>query len=84
MVNGYVPQNLAQALELRAEHKLVPYAGGTDLMVENRPGVSYLFLGKLPELREIKEDADNLRIGAAVTYTQALASELVPPLMKAK
>ena len=82
MVNGYVPQNLAQALELRAEHKLVPYAGGTDLMVENRPGVSYLFLGKLPELREIKEDADNLRIGAAVTYTQALASELVPPLMK--
>lgn len=82
MVNGYVPQNLAEALKLRAEHSLVPYAGGTDLMVENRSGVSYLFLGKLDELREIKEDEEHIRIGAAVTYTQALASELVPPLMK--
>ena len=47
MVNGYAPKTLAEALELRSKYDLVPYAGGTDLMVENRPNVSYLFLGKL-------------------------------------
>lgn len=82
MVNGYVPQTLEQALELLHENTLVPYAGGTDLMVENRPNVSYLFLGKLPELKQIREDDAFVRIGAAVTFTEALASELVPPLMK--
>lgn len=82
MVNGYVPQTLAEALELRSQYDLIPYAGGTDLMVENRPDVSYLFLGKLPELREIKVDEDYIRIGAAVTYTEALASDLIPALMK--
>ena len=82
MVNGYVPKTLAEALELRSKYDLVPYAGGTDLMVENRPNVSYLFLGKLPELKTICEDADFIRIGAAVTYTEALASDLVPQFMK--
>ena len=82
MVNGYAPKTLAEALELRGKFDLVPYAGGTDLMVENRPGVSYLFLGKLQELKGISQDADYVRIGAAVTYTQALASPIVPRLMK--
>ncbi len=82
MVNGYAPKTLAEALELRSKYELVPYAGGTDLMVENRPNVSYLFLGKLAELKGISEDADYVRIGAAVTYTEALASPMVPQLMK--
>ena len=82
MVNGYAPKTLAEALELRGKYDLVPYAGGTDLMVENRPNVSYLFLGKLPELKTIREDAVYIRIGAAVTYTEALASDLVPQFMK--
>lgn len=82
MVNGFVPKDLREALELRAAENVVPYAGGTDLMVENRPGVSYLFIGKLAELRQIREDERCIRIGAAVTYTEALASPLVPPLMK--
>lgn len=82
MVNGYMPENLAQALELMNAHSLVPYAGGTDLMVENRQNVSYLFLGKLPELRTITEDAEYIRIGSAVTFTEALASDLIPRLMK--
>lgn len=82
MVNGYVPESLSQALKLLAEHRLVPYAGGTDLMVENRRDVPYLFIGKLPELLEIKADEEFIRIGAAVTFTEALNSGLVPPLMK--
>lgn len=82
MVNGYAPKTLAEALELRSKYDLVPYAGGTDLMVENRPNVSYLFLGKLAELKGISEDAEFVRIGATVTYTEALASPIVPQLMK--
>ena len=82
MVNGYAPASLQEALELRAKYDVVPYAGGTDLMVENRPGVTYLFLHKIPELRRITVDENYVRIGAAVTFTEALADERVPQLMK--
>ena len=82
MVNGYAPKTLAEALQLRSEHDLVPYAGGTDLMVENRQGVSYLFLGKLTELKEIKEDDSYVYIGSGVTYTEALNSPVIPDFMK--
>ena len=82
MVNGYVAASLQEALEIRASRDVVPYAGGTDLMVENRPGAAYLFLSKVPELRKITVDDEYVRIGAAVTFTEALASPDVPQLMK--
>ncbi|MBE6909825.1 MAG: molybdopterin dehydrogenase [Ruminococcaceae bacterium] len=82
MVNGYVAASLREALEIRASHDVVPYAGGTDLMVENRQGVEYLFLNKVPELRTITADDQYVRIGAAVTFTEAIASPDVPQLMK--
>lgn len=83
MVNGYAAASLQEALELRKAHpEAVPYAGGTDLMVENRPGAEYLFLGRVPELRTITEDGDYVRIGAGVTFTQALEDQRVPRLMK--
>lgn len=83
MVNGYAPTSLREALEIRAGQAVTPYAGGTDLMVKRRPGANYLFVGRLPELRQITEDDAYIRIGAAVTFTEALADPLVPPLMKA-
>ena len=52
------------------------------MMVENRPDVVYLFLNKVPELKTITEDDQYVRIGAGVTFTQALADERVPQLMK--
>ena len=82
MVNGYSAASLAEALEIRAEKKVVPYAGGTDLMVENPKGVEYLFLGRIPELKKVTVDDDYIRIGAAVTFTQALEDERMPALMK--
>lgn len=82
MVNGYAATSLQEALEIRAAHDVVPYAGGTDLMVENRKGVEYLFLNKVPELRQITVDDEYVRIGAAVTFTEALESPDVPQLMK--
>lgn len=82
MVNGYKAASLQEALEIRAAHDVVPYAGGTDLMVENRPDVEYLFINDVPELRNIAVDSDYIRIGAAVTFTEALQSPDVPQLMK--
>ena len=82
MVNGYAAASLQDALDIRAAHRVVPYSGGTDLMVENRPDVTYLFLNKIVELKQIAVDADYVRIGAGVTFTQALADSRVPQLMK--
>lgn len=82
MVNGYMANSLKEALEIRAINKVIPYAGGTDLMVENLHAAPYLFIGKIDELKQIKEDEKYIRIGGAVTFTQALESDIVPPLMK--
>ncbi len=82
MVNGYKPTTLKEALSIRAGEKVIPYAGGTDLMVQNPKEAVYLFLNDIEELREIKEDDKYIRIGAAVTFTEALSSDLVPALMK--
>ncbi len=82
MVNGYVATSLQEALELRSRYDLTPYAGGTDLMVENKPNQEYLFLSKVPELKNIAVDDTYVRIGAAVTFTEALADDRVPQLMK--
>jgi CO/xanthine dehydrogenase FAD-binding subunit len=71
-----------EALSIRAAHEVIPYAGGTDLMVENRPGATYLFLNKIPELKQISVDDKYIRIGSGVTFTQALEDDRVPQLMK--
>lgn len=81
MVNGYKPTTLSEALNIRAREQVIPYAGGTDLMVRRPEGV-FLFLNDIEELRRITDDGEYIRIGAAVTFTEALRSELIPPLMK--
>lgn len=82
MVNGYKPASLNEALAIRAREKVVPYAGGTDVMVRRPEGVPFLFLNDIAELREIRDDGEFIRIGAAVTFSEAMKSDLVPPLMK--
>ena len=82
MVNGYKPTSLQEAIEIKSRTGAIPYAGGTDLMVKNIPGAVYLFLNDIDELRQITEDDGYIRIGAAVTFTQAIGSDLVPRLMK--
>ena len=83
MVKGFWPRTLREALEIRASQSVVPYAGGTDLMVQGRRDAAYLFLGRLPELREITADAETIHIGAAATFAEALKSEFVPPILRA-
>ncbi|MDR3271051.1 MAG: FAD binding domain-containing protein [Peptococcaceae bacterium] len=83
MANGFVPESLAECLELKAKRSLTPYAGGTDLMIEEDRGGQYLFLHKIPELKRIREDDDNLYFGAACTFTELLESALAPAILKA-
>ena len=85
------PRSLDEALRLRAEHPgAVPIAGGTDLMVElnfdrRRPDV-ILNLGEVAELRGWSRDNGILRLGAGLTYTEAMAeplASLLPALAEA-
>lgn len=84
MVNGYRVTSLSEALRLRGEREVIPYAGGTDLMVGAPKNAPFLFLGGIPELKAIREDADFVRIGAAATFTDIQTHALTPaPLREA-
>ncbi len=82
MVEYYQPTSLQEALQIRSEHKVTPYAGGTDLMIEANENITYLFLNKVCEMRKIYEDAEYIHIGAACTYERIHGSELVPQILK--
>jgi len=83
MVNSYFPTTLAEALQLRQAQQVVPYAGGTDLMLKDRTETAFLFLSQVSELRHVREDDKYLRIGAAATFTELLENELTPAFLKA-
>ncbi len=79
------PRSLAEALELKAAHPdALPIQGGTDVMVafnfdRARPGV-VLNLGEVAELRGWREEGAALRLGAGLTYTEAMQPELAAKL----
>lgn len=86
------PPTLDEALRSRAEGSVIPYAGGTDLMVKYRRSSGclpafdrpLLFIGRLRELRGIFAAPDgSLRIGAGTTLTELLADPAVPGILKA-
>ncbi len=85
------PRSLDEALRLKAEHPdALPIAGGTDLMVElnfdRRRPLRILNLAEVPELRGWSRDDGVLRLGAGLTYTEAMAeplSSLLPALAEA-
>lgn len=82
MVNGYVAASLKEALKIRSEQKVVPYGGGTDLMIKGEEDVVYLFLHKVPEMKRIVADGSYVRIGGSCTFTEVLHAPEVPALMK--
>jgi CO/xanthine dehydrogenase FAD-binding subunit len=90
-VDVLAPRTLAEALRLRAERvDALPIAGGTDVMValnfdRARPA-AILDLGGLAELRGWSRANGMLRLGAGLTYTEAMRAELaglVPALAEA-
>ncbi|MDR2491961.1 MAG: FAD binding domain-containing protein [Coriobacteriales bacterium] len=82
MVDRYAPTSLAAALDLMAHEELVPYAGGTDLMVDEALGRPFVFLHGIEELKGITDNEDSFIVGAGVTYRELLAHPATPELLK--
>jgi CO/xanthine dehydrogenase FAD-binding subunit len=90
-VEVLTPRTLDQALHLKAERPdAVPIQGGTDVMVElnfdrARPEV-LLNLNEVGELRGWSRKNGSIRLGAGLTYTQAMEmplAEILPALAEA-
>jgi len=82
MVMSFNPTHLKEALSLLSSNDLIPYAGGTDLMIDEREDDAFLFLDQIDEMKEIKEDSEYIRIGGACTFTQILEHSLSPKILK--
>ncbi len=87
----FMPETLAEALQLRKEYGAIPMGGGSDLMVAHSEGAGItpkfdkpvLLLAGLKELRGIAENPDgSVTIGAMTTAAQIAESPLVHPLVK--
>jgi CO/xanthine dehydrogenase FAD-binding subunit len=90
-VDVLTPRSLDDALRLKAEHPdALPIQGGTDVMValnfdRARPP-ALLNLNEVAELRGWSRENGVLRLGAALTYDEAMApplAELMPALAEA-
>ncbi len=78
MVEAYYPDTLKEALQIRSNTAVLPYAGGTDLMVRDHHDRPFLFLGRIEELRTIEQEGDRLIIGASCTYSDLLEDPRLP------
>src|SRR5437868_6943937 len=79
------PTTLAEALRLKSERPgAVPIEGGTDVMVElnfdRRRPEALLNLNEVSELKGWSRENGTLRLGAALTYTEAMRSPLADEL----
>jgi CO/xanthine dehydrogenase FAD-binding subunit len=90
-VDVLTPRSLDEALRLRAESpRALPVAGGTDVLVElnfdrARPP-ALLNLGEVAELRGWGREGGALRLGAGLTYAEAMSAplaSLLPALAEA-
>ena len=79
------PRTVEEALVLKAERPEARFVqGGTDVMVElnfahSRPA-TIVNLAELEELRGWSDDDGRLRLGAALTYTEAMGTPLAERL----
>src|SRR5262249_51460358 len=86
-VDVLTPRPLEEALRLKAERiEAVPIQGGTDVMVELnfdrvRPA-ALLNLNEVAELRGWSREDGRIRLGAGLTYTEAMEAPL-PALVEA-
>ena len=85
------PRRLREALEFRAKTGAIPFAGGTDLMVQHHRysevnpefDSPIVFLDAVEELRRIRSIDSGVAIGAATTLSEILEAEIPPLLTRA-
>ena len=87
MKKCYMPKTLEEALTIKAEHDVIPLAGGSDLMVSHKRtmGLTPEFEKPVMIIRNLKElqkiylnDKGECCIGACCTSAQIAESTLVP------
>ena len=77
------PVSLKEALLLRKNPAVIPYSGGTDIMVSGACTESdYLYINNVAEMCQIISDEKYIRFGAACKFTDAIESPLTPDLLK--
>ena len=90
-VKCFMPQTLAEALEIGKEQHAVILAGGSDLMVSNSLGAGVtpkfdspvMILTGVKELKGIRKNADgSVSVGALTTSAEISRSDVVHPLLK--
>lgn len=82
MVSSFYPASVREALCVLAETDALPYAGGSDINVSPAADRPLMFIGSIPELKRIYVSEGCTHVGACVTFSEGLASPLLPPLMK--
>jgi carbon-monoxide dehydrogenase medium subunit len=76
------PLSLREALDQLAEPGSIPYAGGTDLLIELRRGKDGVVkrlvdLKGIGDLRFVSEEGDFLRIGSLLTLRELIEGPLI-------
>ncbi|SHI56317.1 FAD binding domain-containing protein [Parasporobacterium paucivorans] len=82
MVEAYFPENLPEALRILGDEDVIPYAGGTDIMVGKSFKKPFLYLDKISELKKVENLEGKIRIGACSTYAALLRDERIPKVLK--
>lgn len=90
MVKHVIPESLSEALKYLYQGDFIIFAGGTDLMVQNRTWAdvsltfpkNVLYCAKLPELNGIECRKDRIEIGAMTPLETILNHQSVPALLK--
>jgi len=85
MVMNIAPMNLKDALTLQKNTSLIPYSGGTDLMVAHDCDEhEYLFINNVVEMCQITEDKDYVRFGASCKFSHVIESShsYVPEILR--
>jgi CO/xanthine dehydrogenase FAD-binding subunit len=82
MRNVFLPRTLEELWEiLEKEPDAAIYAGGTDLLVKMRAGLvdprSLICLERLEAFKGVREDSEEIFIGAATTHSGIIADQLV-------
>lgn len=90
MIKQFVPKTLKEALEILSTNNCYIMSGGTDLMVQKHRSSGLLptfdkdilYVANLKELDYIKEDKNNIYIGAETRYSEMLESPIIPENFK--
>lgn len=78
--NFIKPHDLEEILTVVAGGDTTPIAGGTDMLVRMKKGMlspeKIVDISGIEDLKEIKEDGENIILGSLVTHAQVASSEL--------